>query len=188
MHELKDYSGPFVRNIRFEDLSKEALGKLLQAYCKEILTLNAYWQKQMRKRVSEAASRECIIENWSRIGKYEMEWTMEALNIKENDVEAYAKANQFLPSFAQGIFDYDWDVKNKNHAILTVQKCPAFTALKDQDIEKLDWTCQVMEETVIKAYIAAFNPDIQTKVLRLASRAILMRLPVNGSLKSSRLP
>lgn len=167
MHELKDYSGPFVRNIRFEDLSKEALGKLLQAYCKEILTLDAYWQKQMRKRVSEDASRECIIENWSRIGKYEMEWTMEALNIKENDVEAYAKANQFLPSFAQGIFHYDWDVKNKNHAILTVQKCPAFTALKDQDIEKLDWTCQVMEETVIKAYIAAFNPNIQTTALKV---------------------
>lgn len=167
MQELKDYSGPFIRNIRFEDLSKEVLGKLLQVYSKELLVMDAYWQKQMSKRVSEDASRECIIQNWSRIGKYEMEWTMEALNIKENDVEAYAKVNQFLPSFVQGIFDYDWEVKNKNLAILTVRQCPAFTSLKEYDLEKLEWTCHVMEEAAIKAYIAAFNPDIKSRALKV---------------------
>ena len=124
MKELKDYSGPFIRNIRFEDLSKEVLGKLLHVYSKEFLVMDAYWQKQVSKRVSEDVSRECIIQNWSRIGKYEMEWTMEALNVKENDIEAYAKVNQFLPYFVQGIFDYDWEVKNKNLAILTVRQCP----------------------------------------------------------------
>ena len=87
MKELKDYSGPFIRNIRFEDLSKEVLGKLLHVYSKEFLVMDAYWQKQVSKRVSEEVSRECIIQNWSRIGKYEMEWTMEALNVKENDIE-----------------------------------------------------------------------------------------------------
>jgi hypothetical protein len=167
LKELNDYSGPFIRNIRFEDLSKEVLGKLLQVYSKEFLVMDAYWQKQVSKRVSEDVSRECIIENWSRIGKYEMEWTMEALNIKENDVEAYAKINQFLPSFVQGMFDYDWEVINKNLAILTVKQCPAFTSLKEYDLEKLDWTCQVMEEAVIKAYIADFNPLIKSRALKV---------------------
>ena len=134
MQELKDYSGPFIRDIKFEDLSKEVLGKLLYVYSKEFLVMDAYWQKQVSKRVSEDASRECIIQNWSRIGKYEMEWTMEALNVKENDIEAYAKVNQFLPSFVQGIFDYDWEV---------------------------------MEEAVIKAYIADFNPDIKSRALKV---------------------
>jgi len=167
MKELKDYSGPFIRDIKFEDLSKEVLGKLLQVYSKEFLVMDAYWQKQVSKRVSEDVSRECIIQNWSRIGKYEMEWTMEALNIKENSIEAYAKVNQFLPSFVQGIFDYDWEVKNKNLAILTVSQCPAFTSLKEYDLEKLDWTCQVMEEAVIKAYIADFNPLITSRALKV---------------------
>jgi hypothetical protein len=167
MQELKDYSGPFVRNIRFEDFSKEALGRLLQACCREILVLDAYWQEQMRKRVGEDAVRECLIENYTRIGKHEMKWTMEALNIKGNDVEAYAKANQFLPSFAQGFFDFDWDVKNKNHAILTVQRCPAFTQFKEQDPERLEWNCHVMEAAAIKAYAAAVNPDIQIKALKV---------------------
>jgi hypothetical protein len=138
MKELKDYSGPFVKNIKFEDLSKETLARLLRVYCREILTMDAYWQEQMRKRAGEQAARECLLENWCRIGKHEMKWSMEALNIKSNDVEAYVKTNQFLPSFAQGVFDYDWDIQNKDHAVLTVRHCPAFAALKNKDPEKLE--------------------------------------------------
>ena len=61
------------------------------------MTIDAYWQEQMRKKVSDEASRQCLLENWCRIGKHEMRWTMEALNIRGNDVEAYVKANR-LPN------------------------------------------------------------------------------------------
>lgn len=166
MTELRDYSGPFVRDIRYEDFSKEALAKLLQAYCKEILTLDSYWQEQVRKRLGEDAARECLIENWCRIGRHEMRWTMDALNIQGNDVEAYVKANQFVPSFAQGIYDYDWDLKDKDHAVLTVRHCPAFAALK-QTPEKLNWTCQVLEDAAIKAYTEAINPSIRVTALKV---------------------
>ena len=40
MKELKDYSGPFKRDLKYEDFSKEALVKLLQVYCKELLTIS----------------------------------------------------------------------------------------------------------------------------------------------------
>ncbi len=166
MEELKDYSGPFKRDIKYEDLSKEALTKLLKAYCKEILTIDAYWHEQMQKRVGEEASRECLLANWCRIGKHEMKWTMDALNIKGNDVEAYVKANQFVPSFAQGIFDYDWDLINKNYAVLTVKHCPAFAGLKHEP-QKLDWVCQVLEDAAIKAYADAINPDIKVQPLKV---------------------
>ena len=50
---------------------------------------------------------------------------------------------------------------------MTVRQCPAFTSLKEHDLEKLDWTCQVMEEAVIKAYITDFNPDIKSRALKV---------------------
>lgn len=165
MDELKDYSGPFKRDIKYEDFSRETLAKLLMAYCKEILTIDSYWHEQMQKRAGEEAARECLIQNWCRIGKHEMKWTMDALNIPGNDVEAYVKANQFVPSFAQGIYDYDWDLKNKDHAILTVNHCPAFTSLKDKP-EKLNWVCRELEDTAIKAYAVAINPAIQVRQLK----------------------
>jgi len=166
MKELKDYSGPFLKDIKFEDLSKETLARLLRVYCKEMLTLDAYWQQQIRKRAGEQAERECMLENWCRIGKYEMKWTAEALNIKDNNVEAYVKINQFLPSFAQGVFDYDWNLVDKKNAILTVRHCPAFAALKTREPEKLDWTCRVFEDAGMKAYTEALNPNIKWRPLK----------------------
>lgn len=170
METMKDYSGPFKRDVRYEDFSRETLSRLLQAYCREILTLDSYWQEQMRQRVGEDAARECLIQNWCRIGRHEMKWTMQALNIQGNDLEAYVKANQFVPSFAQGIFDFDWDLKDKEHAILTVRHCPAFAALRDRDPEKLEWTCQVLEDAAIKAYTGAIDPGIKVKPLKVGLR------------------
>jgi hypothetical protein len=170
MEELQDYSGPFKRDICYEDFSRETLARLLQACCKEILILDTYWQEQMNQRVGEEAARECLIENWCRIGRHEMKWTMEALNIQGNDLEAYVKANQFVPSFAQGIYDYDWELKDSNHAILTVRHCPAFAALKERDPQKLDWTCQVLEDAAIKAYTQSINSNIQVTALKVGFR------------------
>lgn len=170
MEELKDYSGPFIRNIKYEQFSKEALVRLLQAYCKELLTIDAYWQEQMRKKVSDDASRECLLENWCRIGRHEMKWTMDALNIQGSDVEAYVKANQVLPSFAQGVYDYDWDLKNKNHAVLTVRHCPALASLEKRDPERIKWMCRVLEHEAMKAYMAAVNPKMVVKPLKQAPR------------------
>ncbi len=89
---------------------------------------------------------------------------MEAANIKGNDVETYVKATQLMGSFAQGYYKYDFDLKNKNHAILTVHYCPAFNALEKQDLEHLDWVCKVLEHEGMKAYVKPVNPDIQGEV------------------------
>lgn len=167
MEELQDYSGPFRRDIHYEDFSKETLARLLQAYCKELLILDTYWQEQMRKREGEEVARKCLIENWCRIGRHEMHLTMDALNIREKNLESFVKANQLVPSFAQGIYDYDWDLKEQNHAILTVKHCPAFAALKIQDPEKLEWTCNVLEEAAITAYTKVVDPGIQVKPLKV---------------------
>ena len=86
MKELKDYSGPFIPNVKYEDFSKEVLTKLLKAYCREMLVIDAYWQGQVRKRVGDEVVRECLQANWTRIAKHEMGWAMEAANIDRNDV------------------------------------------------------------------------------------------------------
>ncbi|MBT4510836.1 MAG: hypothetical protein HOC20_01315 [Chloroflexi bacterium] len=166
MEELEDYSGPLRPDVKCEDFSKETLAKLLQAYCRELLPIDTCWQEQMRERLGEESARECLIENCCRIGKHEMKWTLDALNIQGNDLEAYVKANQFVPSFAQGIYGYDWELKDKKHAILTVRHCPAFAALK-KNVEKLDWVCQVLEDAAINAYTEAINPDIEVKALQV---------------------
>lgn len=169
--ELKDYSGPYIPDVKYEDFSKEVLAKLLKAYCREMLVLDAYWQEHVRKRLGDEAVRECLLSNWTRVAKYEMGWAMEAANIQGNDIETYCKTNQLIGSFAQGYYKYDFDLKNKNHAILTVHYCPAFDALERRgDLDWLDWTCKVLEFEGMKAYVKPINPAIQVKCLRSGRR------------------
>jgi hypothetical protein len=171
MGEMKDYSGPYVPSLKYEDLSKDVLVKLLRAYSRECNVLPTYWAEEMRKRLGEEAEKECLLSTWKRIGKYETKWAMEAANIKGNDVETYVKVTQLMGSFAQGYYKYNFDLKGKNHAVLTVYYCPAFNALeKAGDLDRLNWVCNVMEEEVMKEYIKVVNPAIRVTCLRAGPR------------------
>lgn len=170
MAELKDYSGPFVPNLKYEDFSKEMLVKLLIAYSREINVLPTYWAEEVRKRLGVEAQKECLLSTWTRIGKYETGWAMEAANIKGNDVEAYVKTCQLMGSFIQDYYRYEIDLKSKNDAILTVHYCPAFNAMEKGDPAWLDWICNTLELEGMKAYVKPVNPDIQVICLRAGPR------------------
>ena len=49
MTNLKDYSGPFKRDIKLTDFSKEALVRLYQAACKDYLGIDGIWLGCMMK-------------------------------------------------------------------------------------------------------------------------------------------
>ncbi len=171
MKELRDYSGPYVPGLKYEDLSKEVLVKLLRAFSRECNVLPAYWAGEVRNRLGREVERECLLSTWKRIGKYETGWAMEAANIKGNDVETYVKVTQLMGSFAQGYYKYDFDLKSKNHAVLTVHYCPAFNALENQeDLEHLDWVCRVLEHEAMKEYVKPVNPAIRVNRLRAGRR------------------
>ena len=171
MKEMKDYSGPYIPNLKYEDFSKEVLVKLLRAYSRECNVLPTYWASEVRQRLGQDAEKECLLSTWKRIGKYETGWAMEAANIKGNDVETYVKVTQLMGSFAQGYYKYEFDLKNKNHAILTIHYCPAFNAMeKAGDMAWLNWVCTVLEHEAMKEYVKPVNPAIQVKRLRAGPR------------------
>ncbi len=60
MKELKDYSGPYVPGLKYEDLSKDVLVKLLRAFSRECNVLPAYWAEEVRKRLGRDVERECM--------------------------------------------------------------------------------------------------------------------------------
>jgi hypothetical protein len=67
------------------------LAKLLKVYCQEMLLLDWYWYTKISEKLGEDETFKVSADNWCQIGDHEMRWTMEALNIKGNDVAAYAK-------------------------------------------------------------------------------------------------
>lgn len=171
MGELKDYSGPYIPGVRYEDFSKEVLCELLRGYSMEINTLSFFYAGEIRKRYGDQVSRDISIEVWKKMARPEMEVAMKAAGITGNDIETYAKVQQLVGSFAQDYYRYEWDIKDKKHAILTVRECPAFSMMEKRgDWEALDWTCHVIELEGMKAYAPFVNPNIKIKELRAGRR------------------
>jgi hypothetical protein len=50
MKDLSDYSGPFNPNMRYEDLSKETLAKLLEEFAMSLQILEGNWQRILREK------------------------------------------------------------------------------------------------------------------------------------------
>ena len=144
MEELKDYSGPFRQNVKYEDFSKDVLVKLLKGYSDGMNVLNMLWMMEVRKRLGDDATKEILLDVWRAMGPVEMGCPMKAANIEGNDVETYCKINQLVPSFAHDVYKYEFDVKNKNHAILTVWECPAYIRRCRRLVNWTCWTGDVM--------------------------------------------
>ena len=50
MSKLRDYSGHYQVNLKLEDLSKEAVVRLVQLYCRSYLALDGFWYLAVKEK------------------------------------------------------------------------------------------------------------------------------------------
>jgi len=92
MGEQQDYSGDYNPDIEFEDLSKEALIRLLKAYQKIFVGALGIWNTLNRQRMS-------VEQVWKldgdvyefQLNTFELPLVTKALNIQGNDVATMLK-------------------------------------------------------------------------------------------------
>ena len=175
MAELSDYSGKFVPGIRFEDFSRDALLKLVKLYSKIYLGYMGMWNTVMKDHMSAEELSKFQTEVYVRTARqFEAPGVANALNIKGNDVITLIKLMQMIPDGTrQDTYDSTYDIKNNNHAILTIKTCPTLFYLeKHGDTKVIDLICSVggVEEITIVEYANFVNPDIKITALKLPPR------------------
>jgi len=169
MEELKDYNGPFKKDLKYEDFPREVLVELLHAYGEEINLLSLFFAKAINKRFGEEAMREILIEAWQNMAAPELDPPRKAAKIEGNDVEAFCKMNQIAGSFPNGrdFYKYEYDLIDRNHAILTVHDCYACRMYENRDLlDQWDWNCKILEKEGMLAYMAYVNPAMKLRELR----------------------
>jgi hypothetical protein len=174
MEELDDYRGPFKKDLKYEDFTKDVLIELMHGYAEEINLLSLFFATAINKRFGEDAMREILTEAWQRMAGPEMEIPRKAAKIEGNDVETYCKLNQLAGSFPNGRrnYEYEFDVIDENRATLTVHDCYACRMYETRDMfDAWDWNCKILEKEGMLAYMAHVNPAMKVRELRAGRKS-----------------
>ena len=124
MGELQDLSGPFKPDLKFSDLSKEFLNKLVYEWQWAFLQLDAAWFNQVKTRFSNDWAHECSLEMWLRVETIANPRFAKLANIPGTNVVDSLKVMQLpLENTIGGLFPVEYDIRNENHAFMTVKKC-----------------------------------------------------------------
>ncbi len=170
MKDLPDYSGEFDPDLKLQDFSKDALIKLLVATGKLYVGVDPIWVATMRQIYGDRVAFNYDKQVWQAGTESDIHRITKALNITGNDVAAVFKYFQFNPGFGV-LFDVDWDLKDKNHGIMTVTRCLGvlwWEKTGDQALQK--FTCEEIEIPMFQRIAEHFNPKMKATALKLPPR------------------
>ncbi len=166
--KLTDYSGQFIPKLRLVDFTPETLHKIHQLHGRVYLALDGFWYLAVQELVSNEMAFKCDMLAWEKVCKLEMNTIARELNIQGNDVAALMKALQ-ITSWMQTM-EYEIEVKDANHATLTISYCPILDGLEKEGEGREEEICNVAGLKIFAYYARFFNPDISVKALTMSPR------------------
>lgn len=168
MKELTDYSGEFIPEMHLEMFSKDTLIELMKLYSRFFRAVDGFWYLAVKEKVDNDKAMDCDMWVLEKLSQYEPKRIAKLMKIEGNDVAALVKVFQ-LNQWFWGL-DYKLELKNRNHAVLTVVHCPTLVALEEEGEGRDESICQVVETKFFKDFASSFNPDIGVKYLKIPPR------------------
>jgi len=170
MRELSDYSGEFIPDIKYEDMSRETLAKLLHDFTGLYVMLDGFWHTLIIEKLDEETACDCGTTVYEKIAPHMMPRIKKTLKIEENNVIALLKVLQFDPAVPPGLVDFVVDIKSPNHAIQTVTKCRALEFMEREGKGREAIVCPKLELGALTAYAKAMNPAMEVNLLKVPPR------------------
>ena len=175
MKELQDYSGQYKPDFQFSDLSKDALIRLIQNYQRIFVGVCGMVYTVIREKFGNEEALRLWPDIYDKqLWQFEIPLVREAMNIQGDDVVSMMKYFQTCPDGARkGMYVYDCDIKNKDHAILTFTYCRSlFYFERHEDTQGIQTMCGPggFEDRAFQAICKAFNPDMKCRALKLPPR------------------
>jgi len=168
LKEISEYSGGFDCDFSYSKFTKETLLRLLKIYGQFIHKRDGHWYSTVMKKWGNDEALECDIKVWEEAQLYFMNTCSSLLNIHGDDVVTLMKYMQADPwAF---VADRKPDIKNNNHAILTVHTCPILFAIEKEGTGREELQCQQIEPKVFGTMAHYFNPDIIVTPLKVPPR------------------
>lgn len=173
MADLEDYSGEFKPDLKITDFSKSMMGKYAVEMGKFYLLLSGLWFNYLRDNFSVEKADNLHWEVWETLGDVHEIWRpVRALNISmrpDTIVEDTMKWVQMDPEVGM-VFDIEYELKDKNHGIVTVHDCNALKYFeKHGDRALLENACG-MDMWGFGRCVRRFHPDLRMNCLKCPPR------------------
>lgn len=169
MTELPDYSGEFNPYLTYADFSRDLLLRALKTYAGYIRKLDGTWYLALKEKAGDDLAFACDRMVWDRMEVHDVEVTRRLFNIGGNDVTAVLKALQMSPWTWN--LEHRFDLKNANHGVWTVTRCPTLLALESEGDGREGRICGRIETELIALRAHSTNPRISVTPLKLPPRA-----------------
>ena len=170
MRDLKDYSGPFIPDLKRSDFSKEALVRAWEATSRCFVLIDGLWYTLVKERFNdEKLAGELDREIWKKMTWEEIGRIQDALNIHGNDVDALFKVYQTIQD-SVGVLEMKFELKNKNHGIYTITNCRALKHFEKYGNKELQETACGTDVWAFADTARHFNPKIKCTNLKLPPR------------------
>jgi len=188
MSLMKDYSGKFKPDLQLRDFSEDALRRLWKVGGDLYTGFQELWVEAIKEKFGEQTAIELSGRVWMGKPKTERKGfklrgnengterqvrvTREAFNIMGDDVESLFKQLQVDCTMGPNV-EAEFDLKDKNHGIYTVIKCPYLDQLWEAGDDVMQkHVCEELDGLGFELTAHQYNPKMQ---------AIPLKLPVKGS-------
>ncbi|MFC1944820.1 DUF6125 family protein [Chloroflexota bacterium] len=161
MADLKDYSGKFSPELKYDDFSKDFLSRLLVCYARCYIMADALWYTSVQEKFDSEVADEMDSDMWiNRFPVSEVREMAKVLDLRGDTVADAMKFFQLAPMFPQGMFERDIEIINDKHAVITIRDCPTLRRFERKEPQRIVPICQVMEPASASAYARQLNPGI----------------------------
>ena len=122
---LPDYSGPFHADFRYEDLSREALVRLVREYAQAVHILDRSMCAAIGMSHGMEEMERLAIEEWRGASPVYGQRLRRIMGVEGDDVEAIFKVLQLDPGFPHHYLDVRYEVVDERHGYFELAYCGA---------------------------------------------------------------
>ena len=177
MADRNDYSGPFDPDFRYEDLSKEALVRLVHEYALIVHLLDRSMCAAIGIRYGADMVNELAIEEWRGASPIYGDRLREIMAVEGDGIEAIFKVLQLDPGFPHHYMDVHYEVVDDRHGYFELRSCGALMDVEPWGDRMVTGMCHTIEDGTFDVTAQAVNPKARVRAVHRPPRVPSDRVP-----------
>jgi hypothetical protein len=172
-----DYSGVFDPGFDYEDLSKEALVRLVREYALIVHLLDRSMCAAIGMRFGMEAMEAMAIEEWRGASPVYGERLRRVMGVEGNGVSAIFKVLQLDPGFPHHYLDVRYELVDERHGYFELASCGALMDVEPFGDRMVTAMCHHIEDGTFDVTAQAVNPKARVRHVHRPPRSPSDRVP-----------